>query len=56
MSTTSPSSAPKGFPGPGTVPHAVLELPVNGRGLRGPTLGSSLAEDGTLLVFLRHFG
>ena len=56
MSAPPRRSETTGFPGPGPVPEAVLELPVTGRGLRGATLGSALAEDGTLLVFLRHFG
>lgn len=33
----------------------LLERPVEGRNLAGPTLAANL-EEPTLLVFLRHFG
>jgi len=35
-----------------TLPEGLLERPVEGRRLRGRTLG----EEPTLVVFLRHFG
>jgi hypothetical protein len=35
---------------------SLLRLPVVGRNLEGPTLGSTLGDDPTLLVFLRHLG
>lgn len=39
-----------------TIDPAVLALPVQGRHLRGPTLGEALGEAPRVLLFLRHFG
>jgi hypothetical protein len=39
-----------------TLPEGLLERPVEGRRLRGRTLGEELGEEPTLVVFLRHFG
>jgi hypothetical protein len=39
-----------------TLPEDLLERPVEGRRLRGRTLGEELGEEATLVVFLRHFG
>jgi hypothetical protein len=35
---------------------SALNMPVQGLHLHGPKLGNQIAEKGTLLVFLRHFG
>ena len=36
--------------------EAVLDLPIEGRCLHGATLGETLGDALTLVVFLRHFG
>ena len=38
------------------LPPDVLERPVQGRLLPGPTFGEAVADDPTLVCFLRHFG
>lgn len=38
------------------IPTPLLEAPVFGINLRSETLGGNLSPQGTLLVFLRHFG
>ena len=38
------------------VPEDAWNTPVRGYNLRGATLGEELAQEGCLLVFLRHFG
>jgi len=41
--------------GPHSLEPKLLERPVRGRNLVGPTLADNLREP-TLVVFLRHFG
>ncbi len=41
---------------PVTIPEALLEAPVFGINLKADTLQGNLDPEGTLLVFLRHFG
>ena len=41
---------------PRPIDPEVLARPVSGRNLRAGTLGESLGERATLLVFLRHLG
>jgi hypothetical protein len=39
-----------------TLPSDVLARPVQGRRLKGRTLGEEIGEEPTLVAFLRHFG
>jgi len=41
---------------PRVLPPRLLERPVEGTGLRGPTLADQLGPGPTLVAFLRHFG
>lgn len=45
-----------GHEAPATIPSALLASPVFGINLRGDTLQGNLDPEGTMLVFLRHFG
>jgi len=39
-----------------TLAPELLQMPVTGRNLAGPTFGDQLAGGPRLVVFLRHFG
>ena len=41
---------------PDSIPTDILQSPVEGLNLRGPTLADQLGDRPALLVFLRHFG
>jgi hypothetical protein len=38
------------------IPAEVLDLPLEGLGLAGQTLREQVADEATVLAFLRHFG